>query len=132
VTGPAAVNGHGSYLRAPGGLTLPTAIIGVGLSGFFDDILLHQVLQWHHLLRLVPGEPFRDIGTQILADGLFHVLMYLVTAAGLWLLWRRRGQFELDEAGWRSVVGGGLAGFGLWNIIDVGSSTGFSASTASV
>jgi uncharacterized membrane protein len=120
VTGPAAVNGHGSYLRAPVGLILPTAIIGVGLSGFFDGILLHQVLQWHHLLSLVPGEPFRDIGTQILADGLFHIFMYLVTAAGLWLLWRRRSQFALNVAGWRTVVGGGLTGFGLWNIIDVG------------
>ena len=94
MTGAAAVNGHGGYLRAPGGLILPTAIIGVGLSGFFDGILLHQVLQWHHLLSLVPGEPFRDIGTQILADGLFHVLMYLVTAVGLWLLWRRRGLLQ--------------------------------------
>jgi uncharacterized membrane protein len=95
-------------------------VVGIGLSGFFDGILLHQVLQWHHLLSLVPGEPFRDIGTQILADGLFHVLMYLITAAGLWLLWRRRGELASDAGGWRSVAGGGLAGFGLWNIIDVG------------
>jgi uncharacterized membrane protein len=90
--------------------------VGVGLSGFFDGILLHQVLQWHHLLSLVPGETFRDIGTQILADGLFHVAMYLVTATGIWLLWRRR-----DSLGdYRTVVGGALLGFGLWNLIDVG------------
>ena len=100
-------------------LILPSAIIGVGLSGFFDGILLHQVLQWHHLLSLVPGEPFRDVGTQILADGLFHVVMYLITALGLWLLWRRRA--AVDEPGsWRSVAGGGLLGFGLWNVADVG------------
>lgn len=98
-----------------GGL-LAAATVGVGLSGFFDGILLHQVLQWHHLLSLVPGERFRDLGTQILADGLFHVLMYLVAATGLWLLWRYR--FSLG--GWRRVLGGGLLGFGLWNIVDVG------------
>jgi uncharacterized membrane protein len=101
-------------------LILPTVVLGVGLSGFFDGILLHQVLQWHHLLSLVPGEPFRDIRTQILADGLFHVLMYFVTAAGLWLLWRRRGALGLPSGGWRAVAGGGLLGFGLWNVIDVG------------
>lgn len=90
--------------------------LGVGLSGFFDGILLHQVLQWHHLLSLVPGAAFRDIGTQILADGLFHVAMYLVTATGIWLLWRRR-----DSLGdYRTVVGGALVGFGLWNLVDVG------------
>ncbi len=102
------------------GLILPTMIIGIGLSGFFDGILLHQVLQWHHLLSLVPGEAFRDIATQILADGIFHVLMYLVTAFGLWLLWRRRAALALPAGGWRAVAGGGLLGFGLWNVIDVG------------
>lgn len=102
-----------------GGVVLPTMIIGIGVSGFFDGILLHQVLQWHHLLSLVPGEAFRDIGTQILADGLFHVLMYIVTAAGLWLLWRRRAALA-SGASWRSVAGGGLLGFGIWNLIDVG------------
>jgi uncharacterized membrane protein len=102
------------------GVLLPATIIGVGLSGFFDGILLHQVLQWHHLLSLVPGERFRDIGTQILADGVFHVVMYLVTAAGLWLLWRRRAALALPTSGWRVIAGGGLLGFGLWNVIDVG------------
>ncbi|HEX9947566.1 MAG TPA: DUF2243 domain-containing protein, partial [Allosphingosinicella sp.] len=96
------------------------ATLGVGLSGFFDGILLHQVLQWHHLLSLVPGETFRDIKVQILADGLFHVLMYLVTALGLFLMWRRRSDGRQAKAGWREVAGGGLLGFGLWNVIDVG------------
>lgn len=100
-------------------LLVATAVIGVGLGGFFDGILLHQVLQWHHLLSLVPGEAFRDLGTQILADGLFHVLMYIVTASGLWLLWRRRRQLA-ESADWRLVGGGGLLGFGMWNVVDVG------------
>lgn len=102
--------------RASRGGLVAAATVGVGLSGFFDGILLHQVLQWHHLLSLVPGEPFSDLGTQILADGLFHVFMYLITATGLWLLWRYRSSL----GGWRRVLGGGLLGFGLWNVVDVG------------
>jgi uncharacterized membrane protein len=101
-----------------GGILWATGVLGFGLGGFFDGILLHQVLQWHHLLSLVPGEAFQDLGTQILADGLFHVLMYVVTAAGLWLLWRRRE--GLAEGDWRTVLGGTLLGFGLWNVVDVG------------
>src|SRR5687768_8252330 len=31
------------------------AVLGFALGGFFDGILLHQILQWHHLLSLVPG-----------------------------------------------------------------------------
>jgi uncharacterized membrane protein len=75
---------------APCGLIMPTATIGIGLSGFFDGILLHQVLQWRHLSSLVPGKPLRAIGTQMLANGVLQVRMYLITAAELWLLWRRR------------------------------------------
>jgi uncharacterized membrane protein len=96
------------------------AVTGVGLSGFFDGILLHQVLQWHHLFSLVPGETWRSIENQILADGLFHVLMYGVTALGLLLLWRARQDLGKDGAGARHVGGGFLLGFGIWNIIDVG------------
>jgi uncharacterized membrane protein len=96
------------------------AVTGVGLSGFFDGIMLHQVLQWHHLLSLVPGETWRDIENQILADGLFHVLMYGVTAAGLLLLWRARRDLGANEVGSRDVGGGFLSGFGGWNIVDVG------------
>jgi uncharacterized membrane protein len=49
--------------------------------------LLHQVLQWHHLLSLVQGDLYRDIRVQILADGLFHAAAYLLAAGGLVLLW---------------------------------------------
>jgi uncharacterized membrane protein len=93
-------------------------VLGIGLGGFFDGILLHQVLQWHHLLSLMPGEAFRDLGTQILWDGLFHVLMYAVTTLGLYLLWRRRARLDGAGAG-RAVAGGAVLGFAVWNMIDV-------------
>jgi uncharacterized membrane protein len=99
-------------------MVVAAAVTGVGLSGFFDGILLHQVLQWHHLLSLLPGETWRDLENQILADGLFHVLMYAVTAAGLVLLWRARGALG-ELVGGREVGGGFLIGFGAWNVVDV-------------
>lgn len=69
------------------------AILGFSLGGFFDGILLHQVLQWHHLFSLVPGETWRDIRNQILMDGWFHVLHYVIALVGLWLLWSARAGF---------------------------------------
>ena len=99
-------------------LSWASGIIGFALSGFFDGILLHQVLQWHHLFSLVPGEAWRDIRNQILMDGLFHILMYFVAAYGLFRLWRARHALRRPGAG-RSVAGGALLGFGVWNVVDV-------------
>lgn len=31
-------------------LQLPGIILGVGLGGFLDGIVLYQLLQWHHML----------------------------------------------------------------------------------
>ncbi len=92
-------------------------VLGFALGGFFDGILLHQVLQWHHFLSLVPGEAPRDIRAQILADGLFHVAVYAVAALGLWLLWRARG--GLAAADGRRLLGAALLGFGAWQAVDV-------------
>lgn len=63
-----------------------TGVLGFALGGFFDGILLHQVLQWHHFLSLVPGEVWRDLRTQVLAHGWFHVAVYALATAGLVLL----------------------------------------------
>ncbi|MFC5462363.1 DUF2243 domain-containing protein [Massilia niabensis] len=90
-------------------------LLGVAMGGFFDGILLHQVLQWHHLLSLVPGEPWRDIKVQILADGLFHMLMYLIAVIGLWKLWKAR---EVAASGDRVLLASSALGFGVFNIVD--------------
>jgi len=91
--------------------------IGFALAGFFDGILLHQVLQWHSLLSSLDGEIFQDLRFRMLTDGLFHVVMYLIGVLGLWLLWRTRAQFDAEGAGmrfWATL----LIGFGTWHLID--------------
>ncbi|MDB5966251.1 MAG: hypothetical protein JWQ72_2751 [Polaromonas sp.] len=93
-------------------------LLGIGLSGFFDGILLHQVLQWHHLLSNVRRAPWQDLRMQLMADGLFHMLMYAITVAGLALLWKARRELALDRAG-RALFAFTLLGFGAWNVIDV-------------
>lgn len=90
--------------------------LGFGLGGFFDGILLHQVLQWHHLLSGIAAAR-QDIRVLILADGLFHLLMYVVTGLGLWLLWRTRRDFAAPGAD-RRLLANALIGFGAWHVID--------------
>ena len=90
--------------------------LGFGIGGFFDGILLHQVLQWHHLLSSVEQARV-DIRILIMTDGLFHVLMYVITGVGLWLLWRARTEFSGLGAD-RRLFANALIGFGVWHILD--------------
>jgi uncharacterized membrane protein len=88
-----------------------TILLGFGLGGFFDGIILHQVLQWHHLLSL--WNEAGDLSWHVLWDGIFHVLMYGITALALWGLWRAG-----VPRGWRFLAGF-LIGFGIWNVVDL-------------
>jgi uncharacterized membrane protein len=90
--------------------------LGFSLGGFFDGILLHQILQWHHLLSGLDQEG-RDIRFLILTDGLFHALMYVITAIGLWFLWRARSSLAGTTVGDR-LIAHALIGFGSWHVID--------------
>ena len=91
--------------------------IGFALAGFFDGILLHQILQWHSLLSSLDGAIYQDLRFRMLTDGLFHVVMYGIGLAGLWLLWRTRAQFDAPGSG-RPFVSSLLIGFGTWHLID--------------
>jgi len=92
-------------------------LLGFSLGGFFDGILLHQILQWHHLLSGIGRAPFNELRTQILADGLFHALMYVIAAIGLWQLLRARGGLVTALSG-RLLAAALLIGFGAWHVID--------------
>ncbi|WP_142848492.1 DUF2243 domain-containing protein [Telmatospirillum sp. J64-1] len=92
--------------------------LGFALGGFFDGILLHQILQWHHLLSGLEGATFRDLRIQVMADGLFHLGMYVVAVLGLFLLWRGR-QDAVRPKGDRLLLANVLLGFGLWHILDI-------------
>jgi uncharacterized membrane protein len=91
------------------------AVLGFALGGFFDGILLHQVLQWHHFLSLVRGEAYQDLRVQILADGLFHMAVYVIAAIGLVLLWKRGQQRPSD----RALLAWAVLGFSIWQFSDV-------------
>ena len=90
-------------------------LIGFSLGGFLDGILLHQVLQWHHLFSLVPGAMWRDIRNQILMDGWFHVAHYIIACIGLALLWSVRDVAGRSD---RRLIAVALLGFGLWQVVD--------------
>ena len=94
-------------------------LLGVGLGGFFDGIVLHQLLQWHHMLTSAgyPAESVENLEINTFFDGLFHAATYLFVLAGVILLWRRAHRRHLWWSG-RRHAGSMLIGFGAFNLIE--------------
>lgn len=92
-------------------------LLGFSLGGFFDGIVLHQILQWHHLLSGLNGPEVADIRFQILADGLFHLLMYLVALTGAVLLVAARASGKRGGTS-SEILKLVLIGFAVWHVAD--------------
>jgi uncharacterized membrane protein len=99
----------------PRRLTLPALLIGFALGGFLDGILLHQILQWHHMLSSVTDSA--DLRFQMFWDGIFHAAHYLLGFAGLCLLVVRRRYAAAPGAG-RLLFAACLICFGAWHLLD--------------
>ncbi len=104
--------------RHQGAILSAGTLLGAGMGGFFDGILLHQILQWHNLLssRLPPTD-LVAMKVNMLWDGLFHAFTWLVTAVGLALLWRAGGRPEVPWST-RTFVGSLSLGWGLFNVVE--------------
>jgi uncharacterized membrane protein len=102
------------------GPRLPGVLLGIGLGGFVDGIVFHQILQWHHMLSSDEDYPTTTIGgleTNTLADGLFHAATWVVVVVGIWTLWRRTGEWRWALNGW-VLCGWILFGLGLFNVVE--------------
>ncbi|MBA2700811.1 MAG: DUF2243 domain-containing protein [Chloroflexi bacterium] len=98
-------------------LVIASTVLGIGLGGFFDGIVLHQILQWHHVISSpVPPDSIRNLELDTRADGLFHALTWLVTVIGVFLLASSDGARHAE--GRRKLVGGLVMGWGLFNLVE--------------
>lgn len=101
-------------------LTIAGILLGIGLGGFFDGIVLHQILQWHHMLSgtgTYPTTTVAGLEVNTLWDGLFHAGTYIFVVAGLFLLWDAVYQGAGPWAT-RAFVGTLLMGWGIFNLVE--------------
>lgn len=84
-------------------------LVGVGIAAFLDEVLFHQLLQWHHFY----DKSTRTIG--IISDGLFHAFGWFASVSGLFLLADLK-----SRRGWWSKrwIGGILLGSGAFQLYD--------------
>jgi uncharacterized membrane protein len=108
----------GTSMRRP--ITGPAVLLGMGLGGLFDGIVLHQILQWHHMMTSqgdFPATTVRGLEVNTLADGLFHAIAYVFVTVGLFVLWDRARSGGVAWS-WKALLGWMLVGWGSFNIVE--------------
>jgi uncharacterized membrane protein len=100
---------------------LPSFLLGIGLGGFVDGILLHQILQWHHMLTGEhggqPSNTVAGLEANTLVDGFFHLTTWIFVWVASYLLVRAWQRGELAPP-WRVHFGLLLAGWGAFNVVE--------------
>lgn len=100
-------------------MTTPGILLGLGLGGFVDGILLHQIFQWHNMLSSTDRwarTTLEGMESNMLADGLFHLATWALVAAGVWALWI--GMRHREYASGKALLGWALAGWGIFNLVE--------------
>lgn len=94
-------------------------LLGLGLGGFFDGIVLHQLLQWHHMATSAgyPADSVENLRFNTLLDGLFHAGTYIIVVLGLVVFWRTAHKSHLWWSG-KMLLGTMLMGFGIFNLVE--------------
>jgi uncharacterized membrane protein len=93
-------------------------VLGIGMGGFFDGILFHQILQIHNMLsnRKFP-DTVVNIEINMFWDGLFHAFTWVTTLIGLLLLWNAMGRKEVPRST-RTLLGSMIMGWGFFNLTE--------------
>ena len=93
----------------PGRSVASGVLVGLGVAGFVDETVFHQLLHWHH---------FYDKGTPeagLVSDGLFHAGSWVAVVAGLFLFADLRRRETWAPAPWWGGLLAGLGGFQLYD-----------------
>lgn len=103
---------------SPVPLTTASLVLGIGLGGFVDGIVLHQILQIHEMLsNKIDATNYIGKSVNMFWDGIFHLFCFIVVFAGIVLLWRLMKRSDVDHSG-KLLTAGLIGGWGLFNLIE--------------
>lgn len=92
--------------------------LGIGLGGFLDGIVFHQILQTHNMLsNRIPPDTLVNAKINMTWDGYFHAMVWVMTAIGLYRLFVAGKRDDVPWSG-KILFGAMLAGWGLFNLVE--------------
>ncbi|PYZ93355.1 hypothetical protein CR194_09195 [Salipaludibacillus keqinensis] len=84
-------------------------LFGLGMVAFIDEVVFHQLLNWHHFY----DRSTTEIG--LISDGLFHAFSWFATVGALFMF----ADLRRRHAWWgKRWIGSMLLGVGLFNLYD--------------
>lgn len=93
-------------------------VLGAGLGGFVDGIVMHQLAQWHNTISAIePPDDLVAAKVNMYWDGVFHVGVWALTALGVYLLWSA-GRYATTRWSGELLWGGLLLGWGAFNLVE--------------
>ncbi|MBC7413211.1 MAG: DUF2243 domain-containing protein [Bacteroidia bacterium] len=93
-------------------------LMGIGMGGFVDGILFHQILQLHSMLSAkFPQDTIVNIKTSMVWDGMFHLLTWVTTAISVKMLWDASKNHSVPLSG-ITFWGALFIGWGIFNLIE--------------
>lgn len=112
-----AANPHGAKL-SPVPLMAASVVLGIGLGGFADGIVLHQILQVHEMLsNKISATTYIGKSINMFWDGIFHLFCFIVVLAGIFLLWKLSRRQDVNTSG-TLLAAGLIGGWGLFNLVE--------------
>jgi uncharacterized membrane protein len=100
-------------MRLTGGI-----VLGVGLGGFADGILLHQIAQWHNMgSAVLPPHTVEAMSQNMVWDGMFHAATWIITLIGVYMLLSavRAGTVPASAS---QFTGEMIFGWGAFNLVE--------------
>ena len=93
-------------------------LMGIGMGGFLDGILFHQVFQLHNMLSAkLPPDTLVNAKTNMFWDGLFHAFTWMATAISIIMLWNAVKQQDVPLSG-NTFFGSLVLGWGIFNLVE--------------
>lgn len=99
-------------------ITFASLTLGLGVGGFIDGIVFHQILQWHGMLsNKLPINTLNAKSVNMFWDGVFHAFTLLIVVVGLIAFWKASRRSYAEKSG-NLLAGGMLCGWAIFNLVE--------------
>lgn len=93
-------------------------LLGIGMGGFVDGIVLHQILQWHNMIsNTLPPTTMEAMRINMMWDGVFHAAVWIASFAGILLL-HQAAYRNAPIPTVQTFFGQLLLGWGIFNLVE--------------